>query len=71
MIITLKQYAERNGKNLRVLQKKAKEGRINAQKIGRDWYIEEDAEVQDERYTTGQYVDWRKKKHIQKGETEK
>lgn len=58
-MISLKEYAEVNGKNLRVLQRKAKEGKISAFKIGRDWYIDENAEVIDERVTSGKYFDWR------------
>ena len=61
-MIPLKEYAQKYGWNLRVLQRKAKEGRINAVRIGWGWYIdEENANVIDERMTTGEYVNWRKK----------
>lgn len=66
-MISLKEYATIHGKNLRVLQLKAKEGRISAFKIGRDWYIDENAEVIDERVTSGKYYGWRKKYGGDKG----
>ena len=62
-LITLKEYAERHGKLLDLLRQKAnRNGFETAQKIGRDWFIDEDEPLEDRRIKSGQYKDWRKKK---------
>lgn len=61
-LITLKEYAERIGKNHVVVRQKAIRGTFStAQKIGRDWFIDEDEPYEDRRIKTGDYVNWRKK----------
>ena len=63
MIITLKEYAERLGKNPVVVRHKAQRGQFNtARKIGRDWFIDEDEPYEDRRVKSGKYIDWRKPK---------
>lgn len=59
-IITLKEYAERLGKNPVVVRNKALRGGFKtAHKIGRDWMIDEDEPYIDLRTKSGKYVDWR------------
>lgn len=47
MLLTLAQAAERLGRSVNTLREQIRRGRLHAQKIGRDWLVEE-AEV--ERY---------------------
>lgn len=62
-MITLKEYAERLGKEKTSIRQKAlRGGFITAKKIGRDWFIDENEPFIDHRVTSGQYVNWRKKK---------
>lgn len=62
-MITLKEYAERLGKEKTSIRQKAlRGGFVTAKKIGRDWLIDEDEPFIDRRVTSGQYVNWRKKK---------
>lgn len=59
-MITLKEYAERLGKNPVVVRQKALRGGFNtARKIGRDWHIDEDEPYLDNRVKSGKYRDWR------------
>ena len=71
-LITLKEYAGRHGKNPIVVRQKALRGGFTtAQKLGRDWFIDEDEPYEDRRIKTGDYIDWRKKfeKNSKKPET--
>lgn len=62
-MITLKDYALRLGKNPTVIRQKAIRGGFqSAVKMGRDWFIEEDEPYVDNRFTSGKYCNWRKKK---------
>lgn len=61
-MITLMEYAKRIGKNARVVRRKAANGDFKtAAKIGRDWFIDEDEEYIDRRFTSGKYCGWREK----------
>lgn len=61
-MIPLKEYAERNGKaHVSVRQKAARGGFKTAQKIGRDWLIDENEPYTDKRVQSGNYVGWRDK----------
>ena len=61
-MITLKEYAERQGRNPAVVRQKAIRGGFQtARKIGRDWFIDEDEPYADLRIRDGSYVKWRKK----------
>lgn len=64
--LTIKEVAEKWNLTPRRIQKLCADGRIpGASKFGRDWAIPKDAEKPvDERVTTGEYRDWRKKKHV-------
>ncbi len=56
-MITLKEYAERLGKNPVVARQKAQRGTFQtARKIGRDWFIDEDEPYEDARIKTGDYI---------------
>ena len=59
-LITLKEYAERLGKNPLVVYQKARYGTLKtARKLGRDWVIDEDEPYEDKRIKSGKYVDWK------------
>ena len=61
-MITLKEYAERHGKNPVIVRQKAIRGGFEtARKFGRDWIIDEDEPYTDNRVKSGKYVDWRKR----------
>jgi hypothetical protein len=61
-LITLKEYALRLGKNPDVVRQKALRGTLKtAQKLGRDWFIDENEPYVDHRVKSGDYVGWRKK----------
>ena len=63
-LITLKEYAERHGRNPATARQKANRGGfLTAQKIGRDWFIDEDEPYADNRETSGDYKNWRKPKN--------
>lgn len=56
-LITIKEYAERLGKNPQVVYQKAARGTFEtAVKIGRDWFIDEDEPYSDRRVKHGRYV---------------
>lgn len=62
-LISLIEYAERHGKSRTTVQQKAKRGGFKtAQKIGRNWVIDEDEPYEDNRVTSGEYINWRKPK---------
>ena len=64
-LITLKDYAERLGKNPVIARQKAIRGGFQtARKIGRDWFIDEDEPYTDNRVKSGEYKDWRKNMKI-------
>ena len=59
-LITLKEYAERLGKNPLVVYQKARYGTLKtARKLGRDWVIDEDEPYEDKRIKSGKYVNWK------------
>lgn len=62
--LTIKEIAKQWDITPRRVQKMCAEGRIpGAKKFGRDWAIPADAvKPKDGRVTTGEYVNWRKKK---------
>lgn len=49
-LITLVEYARRVGRAPNTCRKKAEIGTINAIKMGRDWFIDEDEEYRDARH---------------------
>ncbi len=60
-LITLKEYAERLGRNPQVVYQKAARGTFRtARKIGRQWFIEETEPYNDCRITSGKYIGFRK-----------
>ena len=60
--ITLKEYAERLGKNPAIVRQKAVRGTFQtAQKLGRDWIIDENEPYVDSRITSGKYVGKKRK----------
>ena len=62
VLITIKEYAAKHGKHpVTVSQKCQRGGFKTAQKIGRDWLIDEDEPYTDNRVSSGKYKDWRKK----------
>ena len=67
---TIKEIAAKWNLTVRRVQKMCADGKIpGASKFGRDWAIPVDAEKPiDERVTTGEYINWRKKKPIEKDE---
>ena len=63
--LTIKEIAEKWGLTVRRVQKMCSDGKIpGASKFGRDWASPRNAEKPvDERVTTGEYKNWRKKKN--------
>ena len=56
MLITIKEYAERNGLNHSNVRHKCQRGSYKtAQKIGRDWLIDENEPDADRRVKSGVY----------------
>ena len=61
-LITLKEFAERNGRSADSARQKANRGGFRtARKIGRDWLIDENEPYSDHREKSGEYKKWRKK----------
>lgn len=61
-LITLKEYAERHGRNPATFRQKALRGGFKtAQKIGRDWMIDENEPLDDMRIKSGKYIGFRDK----------
>jgi hypothetical protein len=61
-LISLAEYAEKHGKHHITVQQKARRGGFKtAQKIGRNWVIDEDEPYEDNRINSGKYKNWRKK----------
>ena len=66
-MITLKEYAERNGKNhISTVQKAARGGFRTARKIGCQWFIDEDEPFTDGRVKSGKYVGFRDRLNTKK-----
>lgn len=62
MLIPLADYARKNGRDPATARQMALRGGFQtAQKIGRDWLIDDQEPYPDRRVKTGQYKDWRKK----------
>lgn len=62
MLISLVEYAARHGKTDSAARRMAVKGGFEtAQKIGRNWVIEEDEPYPDKRVKTGKYIGWRNK----------
>ena len=63
MLISLADWARRRGKDPRTARNNARRGCFStAQKIGRDWLIDEDEEFVDRRVRSGKYIDARRAK---------
>ena len=63
MLISLKEYAQRHGKEPATARQRAGRGAFKtAVKIGRDWLIDEDEEWTDARIHSGIYINARKKR---------
>ena len=61
-LILLKEYAQRVQRDSGTVIQKAKRGKLKtAQKIGRQWFVDENEPYIDGRVTSGKYVDWRRK----------
>lgn len=62
MLISLTEYAKRHGKSPATARQMALRGGFQtAQKIGRDWMIDDQEPYPDRRVKTGKYKDWRTK----------
>ena len=61
MLLSVKEYAARIGRSPVSVRQKILRGTLPAQKIGRDWLIDEDMPYEDGRVTSGKYVNWRKR----------
>ena len=62
MLITIKEYAERNGLQHDNVRHKCQRGSYKtAQRIGRDWLIDENEPDIDRRVRSGAYVGFRRK----------
>ena len=68
-MITMIEYAKRHHKNARYLRTKCgNSGFKTAQKVGRDWFIDEDEPCADNRVTDGKWVGYVRAKN--RGKTE-
>lgn len=62
MLISLAEYAAQHGKAATSARKLAQRGRFEtAQKIGRNWAIDDAEPWPDRRVKTGKYIGWRNK----------
>ena len=62
MLISLTEYAKSHGKSPATVRQMALRGGFKtAQKIGRDWLIDDQEPYPDHRVKTGKYKDWRTK----------
>lgn len=61
MLITLKDYAAKVGRCESAIRRKILRGTLHAEKIGRDWLIDENTPYEDGRITSGEYVGRRRK----------
>ncbi len=72
MLIPLKEYAERIGKNPANMRQKAIRGMFKtAKRIGRDWFIDDQEEYIDGRIKSGDYIDWKYGKNRKKSAAQK
>ena len=63
MLISLSEYAAKNGKTDSAARRMALRGSFEtARKIGRNWVIEDTEPWPDHRVKTGKYKNWRKPK---------
>ncbi|EFV01850.1 hypothetical protein HMP0721_1244 [Pseudoramibacter alactolyticus ATCC 23263] len=61
-LISIAEYAKKHGVSAKTVQIKARKGGYEtAQKIGRNWVIDEDEPYTDLRVKSGKYKNWRKK----------
>lgn len=61
-MISIAEYAEKHGISAKAVQMKCRRGGFKtAQKIGRNWCIDESEPYTDLRVTSGKYKNWRKK----------
>ena len=61
-LISIAEYAKKHGKShITVAQKCNRGGFKTAHKIGRNWVIDEDEPYEDNRITSGKYLNWRNK----------
>lgn len=60
-LIPLAEWARKLNKNPSNARQHVARGNLEAQKIGRDWFVEESASWPDNRMKSGKYVGWRKK----------
>ena len=56
MKITSNEYAKKNGISPSAVRHKILRGNLKAEKIGRDWLIEEDEPYTDKRVVSGKYI---------------
>lgn len=62
MLISLAEYAEKHGKCQESARKMAQRGGFQtAQKIGRNWVIDNEEPWPDRRVKTGEYIGWYEK----------
>lgn len=61
-LMTLKEYAKKQGVHPSTVQQKIQRGNLpEAQKVGKIWLIPENAKYVDNRLTSGKYIGWREK----------
>ena len=60
-MLSVKQWAERCGKDARNARRLMSEGRLPAVRVGRQWAIDSYTQPPDKRVKSGKYKDWRKK----------
>ena len=63
MLISLAEYAQMHGKEVSGIRRNCINGGFKtAQKIGRNWVIDSEEPLVDQRVTSGKYRNWRKEK---------
>ena len=61
-LLSVTEWSKLHGKDPGNVRRLIQQGRIPAQKVGKQWVIPADTEPPaDKRIKSGQYVDWRKK----------
>ena len=63
-MMTLKEWAVREGIDPATARQKAIRGTIPAEKIGRDWFIDEKIQNTDARVKSGKYIGFRNNKPL-------
>ena len=62
-LITVKEYARMHGRTPQTISKKCLHGGFKtAVKMGRDWFIDSEEPMLDNRIKSGSYIDFRKRK---------